>query len=187
METKKDIRTRILKERKLMSYEDWWAKSHIICKKVTTHPFFLSSKEICCYIDVQNEVGTREIIETAWKQGKKVAAPRICGDDMRFFYFHSFDELKDDTYHIPAPSDLLPADSSSSLIIMPGAVFDKKRHRIGYGKGYYDRYLNIYSGCKTIAIAFENQVLTAIPFESHDKCPDYLITEEKIYGEEFTE
>lgn len=187
METKKDIRSRILKERSLMSYEDWWAKSHRICKTVTSHPFFLEAKEIYCYIDVRKEVGTRALIEAAWALGKKVAAPRICGEEMQFFYFQSMEDLSEDAYHIPAPANRLPADGEDVLIIMPGAVFDTQKHRIGYGKGYYDRYLNKRPGYKTIAIAFELQVQDEVPYEAHDKCPDLLITEEKIYGDEFTE
>lgn len=171
----------------MMSDEDWCAKSYSICDKVTSHPFFLKAENIYCYIDVRREVGTREIIETAWSMGKRVAAPRIYGDEMEFFYFDSFEELTMDSFRIPAPNDSLCAKAENPLVIMPGAVFDYNRHRIGYGKGYYDKYLDKYPKAKTIALSFAFQVQETIPFEEHDICPEYLITEEKIYGEEFTE
>ena len=188
MEKKKDIRTRILNARTQMSYEDWWEKSHCICDKVTTHPFFLNAKNIFCYIDVRNEVGTRALIEYAWALGKRVAAPRICGGEMDFCYFQSFQELTEDAFHIPSPSiESEIANTSEALIIMPGAVFDKHMHRIGYGKGYYDKYIEKHPDCKTLAVAFQFQVLDNIPFDTHDKCPEYLITEEYIYGKEFAQ
>ena len=182
METKKDIRKRILEERSYMSENERWERSHSICKAVTTHPFFLNAKDIYCYLPVKGEVDTSEIINCAWNLGKRTAAPRIIGDEMEFFYFRSFDELKIDRYNIPAPKAVDLAKAGDAVMIMPGAVFDKERHRIGYGKGYYDRYLALHPLCKTIAIGFDFQVQEYIPYEEHDICPQYLITEEKIYG-----
>ena len=183
METKKDIRKRILEVRSRMSENERWAKSHIICKTVTTHPFFLAAKNIYCYLPVKGEVDTREIVQVAWELGKNVAAPRILGDEMEFFYFQSYEELEVDKYNIPAPKPGNAAvTEASALVIVPGAVFDKQRHRIGYGKGYYDRFLARHTNCNTIAIGFDLQVLEHIPCEAHDRCPELLITEEKIYG-----
>lgn len=171
----------------MMSDEDWCAKSYSICDKVTSHPFFLKAENIYCYIDVRREVGTREIIETAWSMGKRVAIPRTYEGDMEFYYFRSYDELIMGEYRIPTPPILNCAKSKNPLIIMPGAVFDYDRHRIGYGKGYYDKYLDRHPNANTIALAFSFQVLSSIPYETHDRCPEYLFTEEKIYGEEFTD
>jgi 5-formyltetrahydrofolate cyclo-ligase len=73
-----------------MSPEDWEEKSRIITQKVVSHPFFLCADAIYCYVDYRQEVGTRSIIEHAWKAGKKVAVPKIVDDYMEFYYISDF-------------------------------------------------------------------------------------------------
>jgi 5-formyltetrahydrofolate cyclo-ligase len=79
------------------------------------------------------------------------------------------------------PKQTHHADDENVLLIMPGAAFDAKCNRIGYGKGYYDKYLQVHPNVKTIAIAFELQMVETIPAEAYDICPDIIITEEKTY------
>ena len=66
-------------------------------------------------------------------------------------------------------------------MIMPGVAFDKKRHRIGYGKGYYDRYLSKNAVKSKIALAFDFQILDHVPFKAYDVLPDQIITEKNRY------
>lgn len=181
MESKKDIRKRVLEKRNLISDKEWEEKSHNIFERVVTHPFFLKSNAIYCYVDYRREVGTRKIIERAWKSGKKVAVPKVHGDEMEFYYIHSFEDLQDGFKGIPEPSQKYPANDENALVIMPGAAFDTKCNRIGYGKGFYDKYLHAHQKYKTIAIAFELQIVEAIPADIYDICPNIIITEEKTY------
>lgn len=177
---KKDIRKRILVKRSQMPQEEWKEKSRRIFEKVTVHPFFLEAKEIYCYVDYKNEVETRSIIERAWELGKKVAVPKIIEDEMHFFYINSFSELKEGYFHIMEPPTDAKAEGSDVLVIMPGAVFDKNRNRIGYGKGFYDRYLEEHPSYQTLALAFELQFVENIPVDSHDKKPKVIIAEDKM-------
>ena len=181
MESKKDIRKCVLEKRNCISKQEWEEKSRLICEKVVTHPFFLDSNVICCYVDYRNEVRTREIIETAWEQGKKVAVPKVFGDDMEFHYIQSFEDLKEGYRGIPEPKQTNLAHDEHALVIMPGTAFDKTCNRIGYGKGYYDKYLHAHPNYKTLALAFELQMVEKIPAEKYDICPDMIITEENIY------
>ena len=181
MESKKDIRKRVLTERNLLSKEIWTEKNHRIYEKVIAHPFFLNAEEIYCYIDFKNEVGTRNILETAWSLGKKVAVPKIAGEYMEFHYINDFQELSFGCWGILEPMMQNPAEGRSVLVVMPGAVFDKAKHRIGYGKGYYDQYLAKHPDYQTMALAFELQMLENIPADMHDICPEIIITEEQIY------
>lgn len=181
MESKKDIRKRVLIKRKQLSETDWAEKSGTIYEKVISHPYFLDAEEIYCYIDFKNEVGTKKIIETAWKLGKKVATPKIVGECMNFHYIRSFDDLSSGTWRIMEPVTRNPACGTKVLVLMPGAVFDKKMHRIGYGKGYYDQYLAKHPDYQTMALAFELQMLENIPADVHDICPQIIVTEEKFY------
>ena len=181
MESKKDIRKRVLEKRNQITDKEWEERSHSIYKKVVTHPFFLQADAIFCYIDYRREVGTHAIIEQAWKLGKKVAAPKVDGDEMEFYYIQSFMDLQEGFKGIPEPRQIHPAKDEQVLVIMPGAAFDMKCNRIGYGKGYYDKYLRVHPNAKTIAIAFELQMVESIPAETYDICPDILITEEETY------
>lgn len=181
MESKKDIRKRVLIERNQLSDKEWVEKSDQIYRKVTSHPFFQNAEEIYCYIDFKNEVGTRKIIETAWKLGKRVAVPKVIGDLMEFYYIKSFEDLFPGNWGIMEPIKQKPANGTNVLVLMPGAVFDKKRHRIGYGKGYYDHYLAKHPDYQTMALAFELQMLENIPADDHDICPQIIVTEEHFY------
>lgn len=181
MESKKDIRKRVLAERSFIKKEDWTEKSLRIYEKVITHPLFLNAEEIYCYIDFRNEVGTKKIIEKAWSLGKKVAVPKVTESSMGFFYIQCFDELSPGNWGILEPHQETVACGNNVLVIMPGAVFDAEKHRIGYGKGYYDKYLAEHSDYQTMALAFELQMLENIPADEHDICPRIIVTEEHIY------
>lgn len=183
MESKKDIRRHILEHRACMSQKDWEEKSRIIAKKVVSHPFFLCANTVYCYVDYRQEVGTRSIIEHAWKMGKKVAVPKIMDNHMEFYYVSDYTELEEGYRGISEPVLCIePASDERPLIIMPGVAFDKSRSRIGYGKGYYDTYLQNHTGCDTLAICFEMQMVEQIPSQTHDYKPDIIITEENIYA-----
>ena len=182
MESNKDIRKHVLIERNLINKEEWTEKSHQIYEKVINHPLFLNAEEIYCYIDFRNEVGTRKIIEKAWSLGKKVAVPKVTGSSMEFYCIKSFDELSPGSWGIPEPNPETVACGKNVLVIMPGAVFDANKHRIGYGKGYYDKYLANHFDYQTMALAFELQMLENIPADEHDICPQFIVTEERIYA-----
>ena len=181
MESKKDIRKRVLEERNCITDREWEERSRNIYHNVVTHPFFLQADTIYCYVDYRREVGTRQIMEYAWKLNKKVAVPKVNDDEMEFYYIHSFEDLQEGFKGIEEPLDTYPAKDEHALIIMPGAAFDTTCNRIGYGKGYYDKYLHAHPNHKTIAIAFELQMVKHVPADEYDICPEIIITEEKTY------
>ncbi len=185
METKQDIRKRVLEKRNCLNKQEWEEKSDKIFEKVITHPIFLHAEEIYCYIDFRNEVATRKLIETCWNLNKAVAVPKIDGSNMEFYYISSWDDLSSGHWGILEPDQGMLAEGESVCVIMPGAVFDRKRNRIGYGKGYYDSYLRLHPDYQTIALAFELQMEESIPSEDHDILPQYIITEEQVYYESF--
>ena len=181
MESKKDIRKCVLEKRSQMTQEEWDEKSHRIYEKVVTHPFFFDAKTVCCYVDFRREVGTKSIIEEAWRRGKQVAVPKIEDGQMNFYYIQSWQEVSEGYYGILEPNTMKHLHDETPLVIMPGAVFDRNRNRIGYGKGFYDRFLKAYPKSLTIALAFELQLVGEVPHEEHDIRPEVLITEEEIY------
>ncbi len=181
MEAKRDIRKYVLNMRNSLSKTEWEEKSHRIIEKVTSHPIFLEAKEIYCYVDFRNEVKTRDFIEQCWKMNKKVAIPKITEKEMEFYYISSWDEVSYGYWGILEPDTNKLATGDSVCVIMPGAVFDRLRNRIGYGGGYYDKYLHTHPNYKTIALAFELQMVDEIPCEAHDILPQIIVTEEQTY------
>ncbi len=181
MERKQDIRRRILAVRDAISQKDWEDKSLYIQKKVLEHSLFSQAEVVYCYMDYHREVGTEYLIRQAWKLGKKVAVPKVSNEEMNFFYLSDFSELQEGYRGIYEPSSTKMADVGTGLLIMPGVAFDRKRNRIGYGKGFYDRYLKKHQNLLTIGLAFECQIVPGIPAEVFDYCPNIVITEENIY------
>lgn len=180
-EIKKELRKKILRERKSLTQEAWQEYSECIADSVVSHAWFLAAETIYCYVDYNKEAGTQKIIEEALKQKKRVCVPKVHGERMKFYPITSREDLAPGAYGILEPKDGLKpddtVDTKTGLMIMPGVVFDLNRNRIGYGGGYYDRYLDEHPGLPTIAVAFSLQVTEHVPSETTDKKPDILITE----------
>lgn len=187
MEKKRDIRKRVLSYRDSMDKKEWEENSRRIQDCVVAHPFFLDSKVIYCYVDYRNEVGTASIIKKAWELGKQVAVPKVEGEKMIFYYIADFSDIKEGYRGILEPEKQFPAKDAHALVIMPGVAFDRNRNRIGYGKGFYDKFMDKHPSYHTIALAFECQMFDAIDAGKLDYRPEVLITEEKVYYEHITE
>ena len=183
MEEKKEIRRFIRKQRKELDPILWQSATDEICRVTSELDIFREATDIYCYIDFGGEVGTRPLIQEAWKLGKSVWVPRVHAETMDFYEITSFDQLKPGSYGILEPEEGIPAIAEDGLMIMPGVAFDAKRNRVGYGGGYYDRYLEAHPHLHTIALAFDMQVLYEVPSEELDIKPQILVTETKIYQE----
>lgn len=183
LETKKVIREQILEERSTLDVLVWQDYTETITRKVIEHDWFREATDIYCYVDCKGEPGTRLIIEEAWKLGKSVWVPKVVKPDITFYEITSYDDLKPGHFGVLEPITDTLADNLDGLVIVPGVAFDNERNRIGYGKGYYDRFLSANPTLHTIAIAFDMQVLAAIPHEESDVRPQVLITELQMIEE----
>lgn len=184
METKKEIRHKIIALRKEIDPLVWQQATTAITEKLIRHPRFLEETDIYCYANYNGEVGTSLIMEEAWKLGKNVWFPRVEGSEMNFYLVESKEDLKPGAYGILEPSGDCMADGKDGLLIMPGVAFDEECRRIGYGGGFYDKYLEKHPNLHAIAIAFELQMYREIPFEGHDIRPEKVITEKEVYSKE---
>ena len=139
-------------------------KSKTISKKVIENKAFLESNNIGIYSSLDDEVDTKYIIKYCLENNKKIAFPKIEGDEMNFYYIDSINELKNASYGIKEP-DTKEIANYLDLIIVPGICFDKEMNRIGFGKGYYDKYLskmnnnNYNKNIYKIGICFKEQLL----------------------------
>jgi len=177
MEFKEDIRKLVRGYRESLSKEDTAMKSIAILEKLLQMEKYKKATCIYCYIDFRNEVMTKPIIRRALSDGKKVAVPKIEGDGMEFYYIEGYEKLKPGTYGILEPEDCPLANDIDALMIMPGVAFDKENHRVGYGGGHYDRYLERPNRHFKIALAFQFQVFEHVPFEAYDIRPDLILTD----------
>lgn len=155
--------------------------SETITKRILQHPWFQKATTIYLYMSYQEEVDTRELLKEAIRMGKKVAAPKVQGKEMKFYYIESYEELHPGMKGIPEPDgeNMYPANDMSALILMPLVGFDKAGNRIGYGGGYYDRYLEQHPSHPTIGLAYSIQEVDELPVEETDWKPDRIVTEKK--------
>lgn len=175
---KKELRKEILRKRSLLSAEDVKKLSTIICSNVIQDDIYAKAHDLCLYVPVRNEVDACMLISDARIEQKRIWLPKVKGNQMDFCLYEDGEVLKPGSYGIPEPvSDVVLEPDNNTLIIMPGAVFSRSGDRIGYGGGFYDRYLEKYRRCKTIALCYGFQVKEQIPAEPHDIRPDRIICE----------
>lgn len=188
-----------------------------IRERILAHPAYREAQAILAYASYRSEADTTALIRQALADGKAVFAPKVFGEEMEFWQIASPGDLRSGYQGIPEPVERISfpewmrhieddgeqAGSQDQgkirypvMMWMPGAVFDRERHRIGYGKGFYDRYLHrLYARDResfreknrmvltTAALAYDFQVVDKLPWEAHDVKPDMVITEAGIVGE----
>ncbi len=177
---KNKIRKEILALRKAMPICLLEEKSKKIAEKVIRHPKYQKAELVFAYIDAKGEVKTKDIVEHAWENGKRVAVPRVHGDIMKFYLISSYKDLEPGCFGIMEPkmscTEVIDIPENS-VVIMPGVAFDREGNRIGYGKGYYDKYFSKDSNSYKIAIAFSMQMVAKIPANVFDIKADCVVTE----------
>lgn len=178
MTTKKEIRQQILKKRNDMTSEEVHQLSQQICSNIKNLDVYKSADNICLYMPVNNEVDVTLLVDDAWNDGKTLWLPKTSGNTMGFYKFSDDTALSVGTYGIMEPvSDECLVPDENTLIMMPGVAFSPDGGRIGYGGGYYDRYLNKWDTCTTAAVCYQFQLLQELPVEEHDVSPDIIVNE----------
>lgn len=185
-EEKKAIRVEAKKRRGLIDREK---KDKEIAKRVLSLKEYEEAEQIFIYVSFRDEVDTRLIIEQAWRAGKQVACPLVMGEDMEFFEVLGWDDFSPGIMGILEPqknNKIEIEEKKMRLMLMPGLAFDWERRRIGYGGGFYDRYLKTRNRqFVTAALAYTEQIFERVPSIEQDIRPSMIITEEGIiYGSE---
>ena len=184
---RKGLRREVLQARMSLSPAEVREKSRLITQKVLNMPEWLQAKTILFYADFRHEAATGELVLTALEQDKQVAFPCTIPAERRLipFLIRNYPEdLQPGAWGILEPkSDLLtpipPEDLD--LVIVPGVVFDEAGNRLGYGGGYYDRFLPLLGKqAVTVALAFELQLRKELEPETHDVAVRFIVTEKRI-------
>ena len=143
MEAKGNIRKEVFARRRAATQEEIQEKSRMIYEKITALPEFLDADCFFAYMDFKKEVMTRDLIEKALQMGKTVAVPRVEGDDMVYYEIKDFSTLKSGYFGIMEPDGGKVCTREEGFLLVPGVAFDPARHRVGYGKGFYDELAEI--------------------------------------------
>lgn len=178
--SKKELRAELLQRRRGLDKASMKKSDDAIHNSIVQLPQIKSAKSVLCYISTDIEVGTRQLISALIDEGKNVFAPRCKGKEMRFFRLRELGETKEGAFGIPEPiGDEEITNFSGTACIVPALMFDKYGYRLGYGGGYYDRFLREYNGT-SIGICYSD-FIGAVPREEHDLPVDVLVTEDMIY------
>ncbi len=159
-------------------------KDEMICKSVLKSEFYRESKEILCFYPIKSEINTCKIISAAFTDNKKLYLP-VCLPEkglMRFYLVNSFDDLKVGKFAIPEPdiSSCNFADSfNDAICVVPALAYDYLGFRLGYGGGYYDRFLADFNFPK-VGICYEEMLFERLPADNYDVNVDYIITEKRL-------
>ena len=184
--TKEEIRSRIRTCRKEMSVLQWQEKSHEICQQIVKSRVYEQAEVIYAYLAKQGEVLLDEVILDAIAKGKQVAVPKVMGKEMRFYRLRDLADVEPGCLGIREPlfrEEILVGDqkTSTGLMLLPAVAVDRQGHRVGYGGGYYDRYLEQEPGWIKVAAVFGFQVYEQVPTEALDVPLDGIVTEERAW------
>ena len=195
MLTKKEIRKAVLAERSAIDEETAALAAQVICRRIMDIDAYEEATDVCLYMPTRNEVDVLLLAEPAEEAGKRVWVPKVVekaegkGSQKHAgtMVFNRFTGLSDDdiitgAYDIrESRSEEILEPGEGTVIIMPGAVFTPWKDRIGYGGGFYDRFLEEHTECKTIAVCYDLQVVDELPVEEHDMKPDYVVCETSVF------
>ncbi len=185
MMSKKEIRKEILRARDGLSEEERKRGAFLITERLLGHQWYYGSHKILAYAAFGSELNLDMLIEESIKNGKEVYLPRIEGEEMYFYLVKDLDDLVSGYRGIREPElnaslryQYDEEEAESTLLIMPGVAFDIYRNRLGYGKGFYDRFLadKPVLQLRSIAVAHKVQLLEEIPHEETDIRPYQVLT-----------
>ena len=172
---KKEIRKKYIDVRKRIKNK--LEKSKIITNRIINHQKYIEANAIACYCSLKDEVCLDELIIHAWEKGKIVVVPKVNGNKMEFYEIKNMNELGIQSFGIREPKhDFLFDKHKIDLFLVPGVAFDMMGKRMGFGKGYYDRYLVDLDTYK-IGICFREQLDDNIPTDEYDIKMDEIIVD----------
>ena len=166
---KKELRRAIREKKRAMTQAQIEEKSCRLGELFAQSPMYQQAKTVYGYLPYNQEVRTTPMLERALADGKKVAVPKVYGDEMRFIYLTDMTRVEKGYAGIPEPvADEPVADDPHALVLMPGLAFDPEGHRIGYGGGFYDKFLAAEPEHPTLALCYDFQMLPKLETEEFD-------------------
>ena len=173
---KKALRTQIRARKRAMSQDEIVTKSAALAEKFYADPLYRAAQTIYGYLPYNQEVRTVPMLERALADGKQVAVPKVYGEEMRFILLSDLNAVSCGYAGIPEPiADGPVAHDPTALVLMPGLAFDPQGNRMGYGGGFYDRFLQQEPEHPTLALCYDFQMLPHLETEAHDIPVDVVL------------
>ena len=175
--TKKELRELVRAKKRQLSEQQIVSASERLGALLRENPAYQSARSIYGYLAFNQEVRTMPMLEQAQKDGKRVAVPKVFGDEMRFIWLDDLNAVSSGYYNIPEPIANEPvADDETALMLMPGLAFDAQGHRCGYGGGFYDRYLAAHTAHTTLAMCHDFQMFDHLDTDDFDIPVDIVLS-----------
>ena len=166
---KKELRSYIRQRKQEMTEQQIEEASRRLGQLFVETKQYRNAETIYGYLPYNQEVRTVPMLERALADGKRVAVPKVYGEEMRFIYLTDLSHVEKGYAGIPEPiADGPVANDPNALVLMPGLAFDKEGHRIGYGGGFYDKFLAAEPNHPTVALCYDFQMVDAIPTDAYD-------------------
>lgn len=169
MINKKELRAQIRAQKRAMTEDQIAEKSARLGVLFAASQAYRDAETIYFYLPYNQEVRTVPMLEQALRDGKRVAVPKVYGEEMKFIYVEDLTQIAKGYAGIPEPiGDGPVAEDPHALVLMPGLAFDPQGHRIGYGGGFYDKFLSQEPEHPTLALCYDFQVLPHLETEEFD-------------------
>ena len=166
---KKELRRQIREQKRAMTEAEIVAASERLGELFLNCAQYKAAKTIYGYLPYNQEVRTVPMLEQALKDGKRVAVPKCYGEEMRFIYMDDLSKVEKGYANIPEPiADDPVADDKTALVLMPGLAFTTDGKRMGYGGGFYDKFLASEPGHPTVALCYAFQMVEDLPTNDYD-------------------
>ena len=166
---KKEMRAYIRGKKRAMTEEQIVSASRMLALRFRESALYQNAKSIYGYLPYNQEVRTVPMLQQALADGKRVAVPKVYGDEMKFLYLEDLTQVAKGYAGIPEPiADGPVAHDETALVLMPGLAFDPQGHRIGYGGGFYDKFLAAEPHHPTLALCYDFQMLPSLDTQEHD-------------------
>lgn len=166
---KQELRRTIRERKRAMTEEEIVERSNALAEKFYNTPAYQAASTIYGYLPYNQEVRTVPMLQRALDDGKRVAVPKVYGEEMRFIYLEDLTQVSKGYAGIPEPiADAPVAEDQQALVLMPGLAFDPQGHRIGYGGGFYDKFLAKEPHHPTLALCYEFQMQAHLDTEEFD-------------------
>ncbi len=176
---RKSLRSLLLEKRDNTSFDFMKIASEKIQKKLKKIYAFRDAQKIGVYYPIGSEILTQDIIQELFSNGKDVFLPKVIGENMEFRKITDFSSLEKGSFDIMEPKDDCKIDNDLDVVLVPTVGISPSGVRLGYGHGFYDRYLAKHKSV-TISLTMEKQIIKKIPKSEHDIMIDWIITEDRI-------
>ena len=173
------LRKHLLEKRDSTSFDLMQIHSKKILSKLIKTKVISEAKSIGCYYSIGSEVQTVELMTLLLNEGKVVSLPRISENNMSFRKIEDLSKLEKGEFDIPEPKDNAPIEEKHDVLLVPCVGLDNEGNRIGYGQGFYDKYLEGDNAIK-IALSYSKQIVKSIPVTDEDISMDWIITEKDV-------